>query len=250
MRRTAPGDKPVPDIHLPVAKNPTLKQGDKGPDVERLQKDLNLHFNTSLTPDGDFGGYTTQAVIAVAKAGGYPQNGVMTPELWEYLLSIKPGTITNPISLLGSKINDYYSSANGYAKVKADVMGWYGTTSQGCVAFASTALRHMGVNIPKHIMFEGEDASLVTLPFSKYMQKVLKWQMITDSNLLQPGDVVLTQENNDPGYPAHTFIFSGWSNKAAGTGWIIDNQGPVHQRNIFGYAEFNMTPFAYAFRPK
>jgi len=77
----------------------------------------------------------------------------------------------------------------------------------------------------------------------------LGWMRINDANSLQPGDVVMTEDDRRyPGYPAHTYMFHSWSDRSAGIGWVIDNQDFIHERNVFGYGSYNFTPFAYALR--
>lgn len=153
-------------------------------------------------------------------------------------------------SVIQAKLDAFYSVKANYDAVYANVMSWFGTLNNACCAFQSTALRMVGVNIPLHYMVRGEDSSLVTLPLSIYLQENLGWKKITDQATLIPGDVCFTEDDADwPGYPAHVFQFSSWSNKDAGIAWVIDNQGPLHERNINeGGGGFNFTPFAYALR--
>lgn len=145
---------------------------------------------------------------------------------------------------------EYYSQRENYNQVFSDVLKFYPTgRSNGCVAFMSSALRRVGVNIPLGVYVGGESVSLVTKPFSRYLTETLGWMRINDANSLQPGDVVLTEDDSRyPGYPAHTYMFHSWSNRSAGIGWVIDNQDFIHERNVFGYGSYNFTPFAYALR--
>lgn len=161
-----------------------------------------------------------------------------------------PVVAPSPVAVINAKLDAFYSVRANYDAVYANVMSWFGTTSNACVAFLSTALRMVNVNIPLHYMVDDEDSSLVTLPFSIYLEENLGWQRITNQNDLQPGDVCFTEDDSNwPGYPAHVFQFSSWSFKARGIAWVIDNQGPLHERNInVAGGGFNFTPFAYALR--
>lgn len=159
--------------------------------------------------------------------------------------------IQNAQSETNRKLAEFYSKSTGYNKVYNDVMSWFGTTSNGCVAFMSTALRMVGVDVPKYGNYAGERISLVTLPFSRYLREQLGWKKIARAHDMLPGDVVFTED--DPywdGYPAHTYMFYSWSDKANGIAWVIDNQGFTHRRNIFAndYGNYNFTPFQYAVR--
>lgn len=159
-----------------------------------------------------------------------------------------------PVRMLGGAANrrllDFYKVRTNYDDVFQEVLRFYPAGRRnGCVAFMSTALRMSGTQVPLSEYIEGDSVSLVTRPFSAFLQSRLGWTKITSANNLQPGDVVLTEDDaRYPGYPAHTYMFYGWSNQKAGIGWVIDNQDFIHERNIFGYGTYNFTPFAYALR--
>jgi hypothetical protein len=158
----------------------------------------------------------------------------------------KPGTTPRGIQ---AKLYSYYSNYSNYQKVTSDVMKWYGTRSNGCVAFMSSALRQVGLSIPKTTDSRGENISLVTRPFSNYLEYDLGWIRITDDRQMKKGDIVFTEDAKGwPGYPAHTYMFAGWKNYDKSSGFVIDNQDFTHTRNIYGYAAGNFTPFAYALR--
>jgi hypothetical protein len=159
-----------------------------------------------------------------------------------------------PVRLRGGTANrrlfDFYKQRSNYDKVFDEVLRFYPPgRSNGCVAFMSTALRLSGTQVPISESIRGESISLVTKPFAQYLQQQLGWTKITVARNLQPGDVVLTKDDSRyPGYPAHTYMFYGWSKPESGVGWVIDNQDFIHERNIFGYGSYNFTPFAYALR--
>jgi hypothetical protein len=169
-------------------------------------------------------------------------------ETMRWYVGFVPTKVTQKTT--NQKLFEYYSKRENYNQVFSDVLKFYPTgRSNGCVAFMSSALRRVGVNIPIGVYIGGESVSLVTKPFSRYLTETLGWMRINDANSLQPGDVVLTEDDRRyPGYPAHTYMFHSWSDRSAGIGWVIDNQDFIHERNVFGYGSYNFTPFAYALR--
>ncbi len=71
---------------------PTLRQGDRGPDVEEAQElIIALGYVVSsvagktMTPDGSFGGTTVKSVKEIQKMAGLPQSGVIDGPTWEVL---------------------------------------------------------------------------------------------------------------------------------------------------------------------
>jgi hypothetical protein len=81
--RVAPSKATAPQA--PPA-NPVLVQGNKGPDVERLQKLLNAK-GAKLTVDSDFGPKTTAAVKAFQKESGLVKDGKVGTYTWNALLA-------------------------------------------------------------------------------------------------------------------------------------------------------------------
>jgi hypothetical protein len=154
-----------------------------------------------------------------------------------------------PALVRAGEINDrllaYYAQSQNYRKVKAEVLSWYGTTKDGCVAFASTALRHVGIAISRDGDYDGERVSLMTRPFSLYLERELRWRRIPTPAELRPGDLVFTRE---AAYPWHTYVFVRWQSRARRMAWVIDNQGHTHVRAVLGSGKGNWTPFAYALR--
>ena len=155
------------------------------------------------------------------------------------------------LSVENFKILNYYSKESNYNRVYDDVMSWFGTTKNGCVAFMSSALRHVGIHVPKNRMIDGYNISLVTSAFSEYLEGELKWRRITKHKELMPGDVVFTlSEPEWPGIPAHVYMFQKWKDKGNAIAWVVDNQDFTHERNILGSGSFNFTPYWYALRSK
>jgi hypothetical protein len=176
------------------------------------------------------------------------RGGGATCETMRWNVSFMPQQIRGGAA--NRKLLSFYGMRGNYDDVFEEVLSFYPAGRRnGCVAFMSTALRRAGTTVPLSGYINGESVSLVTKPFSQYLQERLGWIKINSANNLQPGDVVLTEDDaRYPGYPAHTYMFYGWSNQRAGIGWVIDNQDFIHERNIFGYGTYNFTPFAYALR--
>jgi len=155
-----------------------------------------------------------------------------------------------PMRSANEKLADWYSVRVNYETVLADVREFYKPLRyNGCVAFLSAALRRIGVNIPLG-SGQQESPSLVTRPFSQYLENKLGWIRIDSASNLKAGDVVFTRDNPSyPGYPAHTYMFQAWSRQDMGIAFVIDNQDYTHERNIYDNdTAFNFTPYAYALR--
>ncbi|WP_052947964.1 GH25 family lysozyme [Aneurinibacillus tyrosinisolvens] len=82
-RDFAPSKVEKPPVHIPSS---VLKQGDKGADVIRLQKDL-TRKGFVTTPDGLFGPKTTTQVKAFQKAKKLQMDGIVGPQTWKALES-------------------------------------------------------------------------------------------------------------------------------------------------------------------
>lgn len=164
----------------------------------------------------------------------------------------------------------YYSSPEGYKNISRKVREFYPAgTSNGCVAYASTALRYAGIKVPRAADERGENISTVTRPFRNFIATKLKWNRVAMTELIA-GDVLFsTDEPGWPDYPAHTYIFVKWANKDCAIATILDNQEPgPHPRNLKSYSEsFNekcssskflstmngrplRSPFQYGYRPR
>lgn len=57
----------------------TLREGDSGPAVEQLQRDLNEALSLGLVEDGDFGPNTKSGVIALQRTAGITEDGIYGP---------------------------------------------------------------------------------------------------------------------------------------------------------------------------
>ena len=73
--------------------------------------------------------------------------------------------------------------------IRADVLGWHHTMTNGCVAYASTALRHVGVAIGEREVLDGDGVSRLTRGFVRYLEDTLGFTRLTDPRALAPGDL-------------------------------------------------------------
>ena len=150
-----------------------------------------------------------------------------------------------------AKLHAYSGTSAGYAKVQRDVMGWHKTTRNGCVAFASTALRHIGIEIPFDVRKDGFSVSRITRAFSRYLSEDLGWERIESADALKVGDVVFTVDAPCcPGYPAHVMVFDGWLKADHSIGRFLDNQGFRVARAMAGNSQRDVDGFGYALRPR
>ncbi len=209
--------------------------------TKKFQKDLALQETGAV----DIG--TWQAGFKHKKMRGWTNS---VPEIFN------PERITGHVvndNQVTGRLHDYYSKGHNYERVYVEVMDFYGSTHNACVAFASTALRQSGYDIER-IQSHPEpdiwhDSWLITKDLSDYLVSH-NWVKYDDAKLLQPGDVVFT---DDGGYgdfcPAHVYVFSSWHDSAKTLAWVIDNQDFTHIRNIYIEGEYNFTPFWYFLRP-
>jgi hypothetical protein len=113
-----------------------------------------------------------------------------------------------------------------------------------CVAFASTALRRLGIDVPTDPL----ETSLVTTPFKNWLEDNVKLSSINNANSLKPGDICFSKDDPDwPGYPAHVYFFIEYNPEDTGAAYVVDNQGKNHVRNLDSGSPYR-TPFAFAFR--
>lgn len=144
----------------------------------------------------------------------------------------------------------YLGKRANYKKVRRDVISWHGTMTNGCVAFISTAMRHLGIDVPQTGKIDGDGVSRITRAFSIFLEDQLGWTRFTDPAELRPGDLVFTTDVECcPGYPAHVFVFHSWADERARVAWAIDNQGHTHRRPLYpDDGDGDIDPFAYALR--
>src|SRR5262249_46497679 len=125
-----------------------------------------------------------------------------------------------------TRLHRFYGTPDGYAAVTRDVMKWHKTRRNGCVAFASTALRHIGVAIPTDVQIDGRNVSRITRAFSRYLAETLGWTRIDTLDALRLGDLVFsTDAPCCPGYPNHVVMFDGWVKRDQRIARVVDNNG-------------------------
>ena len=116
------------------------------------------------------------------------------------------------------------------------------------MAFLSTALRKIAVDLPFYDSTFGH-ISLGTGSLSAYLSQELNWKKIGKNNMLQAGDVVFTIDKPYiQNSPTHTFVFFEWVDFDTGEARVVDNQGFLHLRNVYGSVLKDHDPFAYALR--
>ena len=87
---------------------------------------------------------------------------------------------------------------------------------------------------------------MVTLPFKIWLEQNVSPRRINDANKLRPGDICFsTDEPGFPGFPAHVYFFIEYYPGNTRAAYVVDNQGPKHQRNLGNGLK---SPFAFALR--
>ena len=144
--------------------------------------------------------------------------------------------------LVGEQLISYYANAKNYRKVKRDVLDWHKTTTNGCVAFASTALRHVGYEVPIAAKRDGWGVSRITFAFSDFLKEA-GWRRIDSAEDLIPGDLAFTT-----GYPDHVFVFHSWASARRFVARVLDNKGHLKRRAMFPNKATDISAFSYALR--
>jgi hypothetical protein len=148
---------------------------------------------------------------------------------------------------VGTRLHRYLSRVENDRAVRREVIAWHRTMRNGCVAFASTALRRVGVSVPERGVRDGEGVSRITRAFSDFLEVELGWQRVARASELEVGDLVFTTDAACcPGYPAHVFVFQGWRSLARRIALATDNQGRRRPRPLAGTEGIDR--FAYALR--
>ena len=148
---------------------------------------------------------------------------------------------------VGPRLHRYLSRVDNDRSVRREVLSWHRTMRNGCVAFASTALRRIGVAVPERGLRDGEGVSRITRAFSSFLEEELGWRRVVRVRDLRVGDLVFTTDAPCcPGYPAHVFVFEGWQSRARGVALATDNQARRRARPLAGGG--GIDGFAYALR--
>lgn len=178
--------------------------------------------------------------------------GEKAPRAPQPAMSNQGKLVLNPALMKGfsGKLLSYYADPTNYRSVHAQVMNWFGTTQNACVAFITTALRNVGLPVPRALNAQGYNISTWTAALSGYLENDLGWMRVTRLRDLAPGDVVFTLDlDGSTRIPAHVFLFAEWIDDKSTNARVIDNQGFLHTRDLLG-TQGNFTPFSYALRPR
>ena len=158
-------------------------------------------------------------------------------------------SLAGPTADPNTRLHALYGTRAGYAEVTRDVLGWHKTRANGCVAFASTALRHAGVAVPMDVLIDGRNVSRITGAFSSYLTGELGWMRIEDLAELRPGDLAFsTDAPCCPGYPNHVVMFDGWIDRDKAIARVVDNNGFHIARPMIHADGSDIDGFAYALR--
>lgn len=231
----------APGAPAPSPANPTLRKGDMGPDVRKLQAELEKHGVRTGGVDGHFGPMTQRAVTEFQRGKGISANGVVGPETWAALARppSSPGPVTGPGAPAPSKgiasMLDWAKSMLGtpYAAVNPFRFGevlWDGKAHQSvngsgtvwqypkgtrvfdCSGFVVAAYRQLGVDLAARGL-----ASTATFHADTQFLKPLTREQ------LAPGDLIMYQPKNGIG---HVVIYMGDGKAieaAGGKGVTISN---------------------------
>jgi peptidoglycan hydrolase-like protein with peptidoglycan-binding domain len=151
--------------HAVYAAYPTLREGDTGPYVVTLQKDLNA-AGIRCTVDGVFGPATQAAVIAFQKAHHLTADGIVGPATWNALtaISTKSGTLSSTASsttkVMSAKVlRRTQISLNGKVIAAPMAFTWNGTTYMP-IWYVGQALQSLSIQS----QWNGTRWNLVTPP--------------------------------------------------------------------------------------
>lgn len=142
-----------------------------------------------------------------------------------------------------------------YHRVQLDMMRSNWSDRGRATAFVSTALRQIGVNVPKNRLIGGLNVSQVTWALSRHLQDYAGWRRFEDVSRFVAGDIVFTEKAPCcPEIPHHVFVFMGWENRERGIARVIDSNGFMVTRAMFGTGTSScdhttdQSPAAYALR--
>jgi hypothetical protein len=162
----------------------------------------------------------------------------------------RAGLVKRLAAGLGPRLLAVTSSPEAYRRRKTSLLGWFGQTRNGCVAFLSTLMRAAGLPIPMRAVIDGDPVSLDTRPFVRYLEHELGFARVDDLSKALPGDIGVTADHADfPGFPAHVYLFAGWHDESRLIAKVIDNQGFRHPRNVHGDPTWDYGPTSYFLRP-
>jgi peptidoglycan hydrolase-like protein with peptidoglycan-binding domain len=121
LGRRAP---PAPQVEAsPPTEEPTLRTGDQGKHVLRLQRALNRTGEVSLSVDGTLGEETSTAVRSFQRSHNLPADGIVGQKTWAALPMAPP---TLQMGDQGEHVRRIQQALNRTGEVPIDVDGIYG----------------------------------------------------------------------------------------------------------------------------
>ena len=163
-----PSKLPVYESFTPCGAFPCLKQGDCGPEVEYLQRQLEAAGFDSGPVDGFFSARTKAALMAFQRGRGLEVNGVAGPRTWS-ALDVQRGSGQRPVlkrgvSDLSVQVIQKMLAAHGFDPGSKD--GIFGTkTERAVMAFQrAKGLEADGIVGPK--TWGALSSQVISRPFS------------------------------------------------------------------------------------
>ena len=128
----------------------------------------------------------------------------------------------------------YLSRRWHYRRVRRAVARWNKAYRTRSAAFVSTALRQVGIVVPRDRAIDGLGAATVTRGLSRYLEDGLGWRRIEQTRELVAGDIVFsTDAPCCPGIPHHVLVFMDWRDPARTHAQVVDHRGHLTCRPLF-----------------
>jgi len=179
LKRTGVVNKATWVALIAAGPRPTLRTGDRGASVVRLQRALRASGYKTLTGTGYYGPLTMTAVKAAQRGNGFKATGVVGPKFWKLLQSgrLKPGkkAATHAPAPAASSGSNKGARALAFAKRQIGdryLHGGTGPNSWDCSGLTQASYKAAGVKLPHSAAGQ-----------MKYGRKVSK-------SALKPGDLV------------------------------------------------------------
>lgn len=155
LRQTGVVNDPTWVALIAYGSKPTLRVGDRGVHVVRLQRALRAAGYQTLTGTGYFGPITSTAVKRVQRGNGLKPTGVVGPKFWGLLQSgrLKPGKNASPAPSAPRSNNGSSKGAIALAFAKRQIGDSYGYGGTGpnrwdCSGLTQAAYKAAGVKLP------------------------------------------------------------------------------------------------------
>lgn len=124
----APRRTPQANLYNPSTggEYPVLFEGNRGPEVTRLQQRLQQLGFFPTNPTGNFSTITKDAVIAFQRNSGIPANGVVNQQTWNALLSYSPNPVVSNSSLATQQVRELQERLRDLGYFRANPTGNFG----------------------------------------------------------------------------------------------------------------------------